>query len=206
MIRLIQSLSYPKHFFGWSNLESVGMVSAMKGFRFLLPIVLLVSPLAHAQNQPAPTTNKSEDTEQPNRFWQASMSGGHFMVAIDRISSISRHEYVLNGNALVDEVTVDTLGQSLARFYFIRPLTDTMTGSNTGAAVARIAGRTEELVERAASIAGTNAHEKVIKTYPDTTHARSIEYRVQSAEALTALYNSVRTAWERGKGRRFTER
>lgn len=205
MVRLVQSLSFPNHFFGWPNRESVGMVSTMKGIRFLLPVVLLVSPLAHAQNQPAATNNKSEDSEQPNRFWQARMSGGHYMVAIDRISSISRHEYVLNGNALVDEVTVDTIGQALVRFYFIRPLSDTMTGSNTGAAVSRIAGRAEELVERGAAVAGTNAHDKVMKTYPDTTHARSIEYRVHSAEALSALYNSVRTAWERGKGRQFKE-
>lgn len=177
----------------------------MNGIRLLLPLLLLTSPLALAQNQPG-TNRTSEDTEQPNRFWQARMSGGHYMVSIDRISSISRHEYVLNGNALVDEVTVDTIGQSLARFYFIRPLTDTMTGSNTGAAAARIAGRAQELVDRGAAVAGTNAHEKVIKTYPDTTHARTIEYRVHSAEALSALYNSVRTAWERGKGRQFTER
>jgi hypothetical protein len=205
MIRLIQSLSFPNHFFGWPNRVFAGMVFRMKGIHFLLPAVLLVSQFAIAQNQPA-TNQKSEDVEQPNRFWQASMSGGHYMVAIDRISSISRHEYVLNGNAVVDEVTVDTLGQALARFYFIRPLTDTMTGSNTGAVLGGIAGRGEELVERATSIAGTNAHEKVVKTYPATTHARTIEYRVHSAEALTALYNSVRTSWERGKGRRFTER
>lgn len=177
----------------------------MKAICFFLPILLLVSPLASAQNQPT-ANQKSEDTELPNRFWQARMSGGHYMVAIDRISSISRHEYVLNGNAVVDEVTVDTIGQAIARFYFIRPLTDTMTGSNTGAVIGGIAERGEELLERATSIAGTNAHEKVVKTYPTTTHARAIEYRVQSAEALSALYNSVRTAWERGKGRQFTER
>ena len=174
----------------------------------LLPLLLLAAPLASAQNQPSPppNNNRSEDTEQPNRFWQARMSGGHYMVALDRISSISRHEYVLNGNAVVDEVTVDTIGQSLARFYFIRPLTDTMTGTNTGAVAAGVAGRAQDLVNRGAAIAGTNAHEMVVKTYPDTTHARSIEYRVHSAQALGALYDSVRTAWERGKGRRFTEK
>lgn len=204
MLRLIQSLSFTKYFFGWPNRDSTGKVWVMKGLHFVLPIVLLVSPFASAQDQP--TANKpSEDTEQPNRFWQARMSGGHFMVAIDRISSISRHEYVLNGNALVDEVTVDTIGQALARFYFIRPLTDSMSGSQTGAAAARIAGRAEELLNRGAAVAGTNVQDKVMKTYPDTTHARTIEYRVHSAEALGALYNSVRTAWERGKGRRFTE-
>jgi hypothetical protein len=182
------------------------MVCGMKYLPFLLPILFLASPLATAQNQPAPPANgeaRTEDSEVPNRFWQARMSGGHFMVALDRIS---RHQYVLNGNAVVDEVTVDTLGQSLARFYFIRPLTDTMTGSNTGAVAGGVAARAQEIVNRGAAIAGTNAHEMVVKTYPDTTHARSIEYRVHSAESLGALYDSVRTAWERGKGRRFPEK
>ena len=38
-----------------------------------------------------PDHKKIDDTEQPNRFWQASLRGGNYMVAIDRISSISRH-------------------------------------------------------------------------------------------------------------------
>jgi hypothetical protein len=44
----------------------------------------------------------------------------------------------------------------------------------------------------------------VIKKFPETTHAREIEYRVESAEELGALYNSLRTAWETGRGRKFT--
>jgi hypothetical protein len=43
----------------------------------------------------------------------------------------------------------------------------------------------------------------VVKNYPDTTHARTIEYRIQSEEELGALYGSLRTAWESGRGRRF---
>lgn len=174
---------------------------------FFLAAFLCISS-AHGQNQnnPAPANDEPEDVAQPNRFWQSNLPGGHYMVAIDRISSISRHEYLLNGNLVVDEVTVDSLGQSLARFYFIRPLTETMTGTSAGATAARIAGRAQEAIGRATDVAGTNAHEMVVKTYPDTTHARTIEYRVQSAQQLTALYNSLRTAWETGKGRRFRAR
>ena len=43
----------------------------------------------------------------------------------------------------------------------------------------------------------------VVKKFPETTHARTIEYRVMSAEELTGLYSSVRTAWETGRGRKF---
>ncbi len=174
--------------------------------------IAAVSPLfAQAQpNQPAnpastPTNDEQkQDVPSNNRFWQASVGGGHYMVALDRISAVSRHKYVLNGNLIVDEVTVDTVGNSLVRFYFISPITDAMGGTNTGSAASRIVERGRELVDKAASAAGTDAHNMVVKNYPDTTHARTIEYRVHSAQEIGALYNSVRTAWESGRGRRFT--
>ncbi len=126
------------------------------------------------------------------------------MVALDRISAISRHKYLLDGGIVVDEVTVDALGQALVRFYYLAPLTDTMKGSGTGAAAARIVDRGRELIDRSSEITGSNAQNMVIKKFPETTHAREIEYRVESAEELGALYNSVRTAWESGHGRKFT--
>ncbi len=163
-----------------------------------------------AQNQPqTPTTGnttnqKIDDSVQPTRFWQANLNGGQYMVAIERITSISRHKYLIDGGIVVDEVTVDTVGQSLARFYFMSPLTDTMKGSGTGAAAARIVDRGRELIDRTSEITGSNAHNMVIKKFPETTHARSIEYRIESEGELGALYNSVRTAWETGRGRKFT--
>lgn len=166
-------------------------------------VLLFAAPvLVHGQTEPA-TPEKTVDVAQPNRFWQASVGGGHYMVALDRISAISRHKYVLNGNLLVDEVTVDALGQALVRFYQISPLTDALGASATANAAARIADRGRELVDKAAGTLGTDAHNMVVKNYPDTTHARTIEYRVLSETELGALYNSVRTAWETGKGRRF---
>jgi hypothetical protein len=170
-----------------------------------LCFALAVAPPLHAQNPPAEpsATQKTEDTPQSNRFWQASLRGGHYMVALDRISSVSRHQYVLDGAVIVDEVVVDALGQALARFYFIQPITAGATGSSTGAAASRIAGRAGEIIDKAARTAGTDIHEMVIKKFPETTHARTIEYRLLSAEELGALHQSVRSAWENGRGRKF---
>lgn len=148
----------------------------------------------------APTTDKPGDSPGPNRFWQATLEGGHYMVALDRISSVSRHKYLLDGAVIVDEVTVDTLGQALARFYFISPVTDAAPGN----AVTEIAKRGRELVEKAAERAGTEVQNMVIKKYPETSHAKSIEYRILTEKELTALYASVRSAWETGRGRQFT--
>lgn len=168
----------------------------------------------HAQNNnPTPgqqdggnsgNNEKIADSQEPNRFWQASVAGGQYMVALDRITAISRHKYVLDGGLVVDEVTVDTVGQSLARFYFVSPVTDTMTGNSAGNTASRIVDRGRELVDKAASRMGTNAPYMVHKDYPNTTHAKTVEYLVQSTQELGALYNSVRTAWESGKGRKFT--
>jgi hypothetical protein len=158
---------------------------------------------ANPESEPTKEENKN-DVPQPNRFWQANVGGGHYMVALDRISAISRHKYLLDGSVIVDEVTVDALGQALARFYFLSPVTDAVTGNAAGNAASRVVDRARELVDKAADEAGTDIHNMVIKKFPETTHAHTIEYRVQSAEELGGLYNSVRTAWETGRGRKFT--
>lgn len=180
----------------------------MKRQVFLLPAVLLVlgsSIFAQRNQQNQQQQNEPVDREQNHKFWQASVGGGSYMVALSKITSISRHEYVINGNVVVDEVTVDTSGRSLARFYFIRPLTEEMGGTSVGATAGRLAGRAQQLIDRGSQVAGTNVADRVIKTYPDTTHAGSVEFRVHSAGTLSALYGSVRTAWMRGKGRSFSE-
>jgi hypothetical protein len=162
---------------------------------------------AQGQNQnekkKAEDKKKIEDVWQKNRFWQASVGGGQYMVALERISAISRHKYVLDGAVIVDEVTVDALGQALVRFYFISPITDA-TSNSAGSAAARIVDRGRDIVESAAKRAGTGVHNMVVKKFPETTHARSIEYRVLSEAELGAVYGSVKTAWETGRGRRLS--
>jgi len=167
-------------------------------------LLLAITLPAIAQEPPPAGSEKktTEDVDGPNRFWQATLPGGHYMVALDRISSISRHQYVLDGALIVDEVTVDSVGQALARFYFISPVTDTTSGNS----VAGIVQRGAELLDQAGERAGTGVHNMVVKKYPDTTHARTVEYRLLSKEQLTSLYQSLQNAWQSGKGRRFTAR
>ena len=167
----------------------------------LLLLAGLVAGSVQLNAQDAPTApDKPGDSPGPNRFWQASLNGGHYMVALDRISAVSRHKYLLDGAVIVDEVTVDALGQALARFYFISPVTDAAPGN----AVGEIAKRGRELVEKAADRVGTDAQNMVIKKYPETSHSRTIEFRILSDKELAALYSSVRSAWESGRGRQFS--
>ncbi len=147
----------------------------------------------------APDAAKTGDSVGNNRFWQATLAGGHYMVALDRIVSVSRHKYVLDGAVIVDEVNVDTVGAALVRFYFISPITDGIRSN----AVTELADRGKELLDKAAQRGGTEIQNMVVKKYPETTHAKMIEYRLLSESDLNSLYNSVRNAWESGKGRKF---
>lgn len=169
----------------------------------LVAFAMIPAPLL-AQNEDTDEAAETEsgDAEGPRRFWQASLGGGHYMVALDRISSVSRHSYVLDGAVLVDEVTVDTVGQALARFYFLQPVTATAPGNTAG----QLTQRGKELLEQAGRSAGTDVHNMVMKKYPETTHAKTIEFRVQSEQELSGLYGSLRTAWESGRGRVYTSR
>lgn len=146
------------------------------------------TPASDAENAPGLT-----------RFWQADLPGGEYVIALDRITSVSRHKYLLDGTVMVDEVTVDSIGQALARFYFISPVTDEM---NSGAA-AQLTARAQQLLDKAGDRVGSNLQNMVVKKYPETTHAKSIEYRLLSAGELTSLYDSVRTSWQSGRGRKF---
>jgi len=156
--------------------------------------VLSASP---ALAQTPQTDENITDSAVNNPFWQASLPGGHYMVRLDRISTVSRHRYLLDGAVIVDEVTVDTTGQALARFYHLTPATDAVGNE----AVQRVAERGRAVLEQAVGKATSGLQDMVVKKYPDTTHAGTIEYRIQSAAQLTALYNSLRTAWETGRGR-----
>jgi hypothetical protein len=146
---------------------------------------------------------KALESQGNNRFWQCNINGGELMVAVDRIGSISKTQYLLDGGLLCTEVTIDTLGgQSLARIYHVVPATEG-TAAN---AVTKIVDRTKELVDTNAVRAGTRLHEMVQKSYPTTTHAHTVEFRVMDVRDLDALYSSLKATWITGKGRNFTIR
>lgn len=163
--------------------------------------------LLHAQPSPnPPSQNPTENGDTGNTsnvqgFWQATLPGGNFVVAVNRITSVSRHRYLLDSALLVDEVTVDTTGQSLARFYFIKPV---KAGGTVGDTAEAVLESGKGLFDTGAERAGVDVDNTVIKKYPDTTHARTIEYRISTETQLTSLFNSAKQAWQSGKGGQFT--
>ena len=183
---------------GWVNFQ------IMKLPAHLLICFFACSPLAYAQDT-SEDTETDADTEQTDEagekgFWEANLQGGNYTVALSRISSVSRHKYILSGNLVVDEVTIDTVGVALARFYYIKPVTDELEGN----AVTKAANRSRELLDKAANRVTGGVEDMVVKTYPDTTHAKTIEYRLLSEAQLAGLYASAKKAWLDNEGRVFS--
>jgi hypothetical protein len=144
---------------------------------------------------------KVSDVSTPDNFWKASIPGGNYMVSLARITSISRQKYLLDAAVIVDEVTIDTDGQALARFYTITPVPT----PNTPVTFAKeAADRSKEIAEKLIDRSGVTLQEMVMKKYPETSHAKSLEYRIKSAADLASLQSSVENAWYYGKGRKFT--
>jgi hypothetical protein len=90
----------------------------------------------------------------------------------------------------VTEVNIDTTGNALARFYYIEPPTPTSPIGLGNATVQKA----QELLQKGAEMSGQDVWQKVIKNYPTTTHAHTIEYRVTDKDTLSRLYTSAEAA------------
>jgi len=160
-------------------------------FAKLLAFVLLSALPLHAQ---------VSDEEGSQRFWQLSLPDeGNFMVALDRIASVSRSSYILDGNLAVTEVTIDTVGNALCRIYHLAPI----AAKGASSSLATLTKRADELAQRGGELSGLDPN-AVHKSYPNTTHAKTVEYRIKDLESLEALYASLTRAWSNGRGRTFT--
>ncbi len=162
----------------------------------LTPIILCIN--VHGQG----TENKTDSSSNsiPTRFWKASLPGGEYMVSLSSISSIAKHTYVVDGAARVYEVTVADKSSAIARFYYIEPVTD-QSPLNVGQVVIdRVKSATKEATNRAGA---GDVWDQVVKNYPSTTHARTMEFRLTVRSNIDGLYDSVARAWEKGKGENF---
>lgn len=164
----------------------------------ILTATLLTTPHLLAQDRGNNDRNTT-DVNAERRFWQASLPGGNYMVALDRISSASIHSYVVKG-AIVHEVNIVAQGAGLVRFYSIEAV-----GEDSEANIAKnLLARAKDLADEAGRRSGNDASAIVTKEYPITTHAKTIEYRLFDKSDLNKLYNSLTRAWKENKGRKFS--
>jgi len=167
--------------------------------RAIVPL-LLASTIALGQ-APAPQQGQQPPGQQQppaqtsRAIWRVNLPGGTYELVINAMLGVSSHEYVVDGVARVTEVNVDTTGQFAVRFYAIEPV---VTSGPGGIGAATI-GKVQSVMTEAAERAGTDAWKKVVKSYPTTTHQRTVEYRVSGKESLNRIFSSASKALRTGK-------
>ena len=129
-------------------------------------------------------------------LWNCKFSdGNYYSVALGAVDSVSQHEYLLDGTLRVVEVTVATRGSTQARFYVLeKPSID--AGSVPGQSVADGMGRVaEDIVSRAPGTVKSVTN-TVVKKFPETSHAKIIEYRISDRETLGKLFDHLLKRWQ----------
>lgn len=132
--------------------------------------------------------------------WKAEMPAGDYIVRLTSITSVSMHEYLVDGTAKVAEVNIGTRGSELVRFYFIEANAPSAPNGIGQSGIDKVKEKIQEGSER---LGTDQMWQKVSKNYPTTTHAHTVEYRVGSKEVLLKLFKSVEDAWLKGTGGTF---
>jgi len=162
----------------------------------LLAAILLPQSLS-AQ---APNNNNNNEPE-VQQGWRGYLSiqqkDGHFVMPYSRIVSVTRHEYLVDGGGKVSEVTIDTTGSVIARYYFLESLAGE-TSLNSGKIIDNRIREIENSVNKKTGI----DTRPVIKHYPDTTHARTVEFNLSDKGDLKKIYDHIIHEWieEGGRG------
>jgi len=164
---------------------------------FLLVMSLLSVTLFAQAPTPPPSTNA---TNAAMPLFRAKLPGGMYEVAVRAMVAVTSHEYIVDGIARVTEVNVDTSGSLLARFYYIEPQ---QPNSPLGLGTATVE-KAQELFKQAADKTGQDVWKKVVKNYPTTTHARTVEYRVQKREDLDKIFEAAEEAFRLQKNKSIT--
>ncbi len=124
--------------------------------------------------------------------WIATLPGGEYAVNVAFISAVSIHEYTVDNSARVTEVNINTPGSGLARFYYIEPNIPKAPNGIGQSTLNFVQEKAEEALARTET---DDIWKKVVKNYPTTTHAHTVEYRLSSKEDIEKLFDSAKHAW-----------
>lgn len=160
-----------------------------------LAFLSLTASLRAQTASPSASPTATTGTSSNPRIWKCVIPGGTYEVAVRDIISVAVSQYIVNGSANVTELNIDTPGNSLVRFYYIEPITSTAIS-----APQTIIDKAQDLANQASNYTGIDAWEKVQKTYPTSTHAHTVEYRMNSIDELNQLFKSVENAFTKGTG------
>jgi hypothetical protein len=178
-----------------------------------LLLALLLLPAAFALAQSAPGQNptgqggQQNQADEPTRdgLWDGRLKGGNYLVRCNSIIALSKHEYVADGVARVVEVNLTLSSSQIVRFYFLEPV-KLDSGSSLVNAGTQAIERAKGLVEQAAGRVSPSLTEpKVVKSYPASTHAHTVEFVLKEEARLNSLFQSLERGFRTGQGRIWRE-
>jgi len=133
--------------------------------------------------------------------WKCVLPGGTFEVALRSVTTISSHEYVIEGGIKITEVVIETSSSSTENRFYYMQAPGQNAGGVAGSAVDAVQSRAQAAADHVTAVMGGNTtasdllNTTVVKSYPTTTHAHTVEYRMASLADLTSLFNSIEAAW-----------
>lgn len=176
-----------------------------------LALVLLSAACLHAQTAPGqnPTGQGGQQgqADEPTKdgLWDGRLKGGNYLVRLNSIIGLSKHEYIADGVARVVEVNLTLSSSQIVRFYFLEPA-KVETGSTLVSAGTGALERAKDMVEQAAGrVAPALTEPKVVKSYPASTHAHTVEFVLKEEARLNALFMSLERGFRTGQGRIWKE-
>lgn len=169
---------------------------------YLFFALLLLFPLfAQSQSSSSSSSNTSSSntstsTTDAGILWRCELPGGIYIVNVRSITSLSSHEYIVDNVARVTEVTIGTTGDVVGRFYYIEPITKSPLPVGQSAL-----DKIEEKLQEGAQRVGVEPiWKKVLKTFPGSTHAHTVEYRLESKDQLDQILSNLEKAWRNRQG------
>jgi hypothetical protein len=180
----------------------------------LITLSLLLTLSLHAQSTTGQPTGQTP-TDQPapaqqdevtrDGLWDARLKGGNYIVRCNAIIALSKHEYLSDGVARVVEVNLTLNSAQIIRFYFLEPYKPE-TGSNMVASGTQALDKAKGLFDQAAGrVAPGITDPKVVKNYPTSTHAHTVEFVLKDEATLNSLFGSLERSLRTGQGRLWKE-
>lgn len=155
--------------------------------------------LARAQSSGSGSTGPTQTKPTAEEFlqdgvWTGSLKGGRYMVKCGQMIALSRHEYVADAAARVVEVNLTLSSSTVVRFYFLEPVK--FEGNGVVAVGQQAIDKARQAVQDAAGrISPTLTEPKVVKSYPISTHAHTVEYLIKEEGRLNSLFDSLESAF-----------
>lgn len=177
---------------------------AMKIFPLCAAALLLTCTLSAQTSAPGMSGNPNEEEVTRDGLWDGRLKGGTYLVRCNQIIALSRHEYVADAAARVVEINLTMNSNMTVRFYFLEPVR--MEGGGVLGAGQQALDRARAMVQDAAGrVSPTLVEPKVVKNYPASTHAATVEFVLASEDRLNSLHASLERSFRTGQGRVWRE-